>query len=160
MTKLSRQYVAGFIDGEGYIALSHRFEHNSSGTYGTWSSWVTITNTKPLILHLIQNKYGGFMYKRIPDPTKNHKPAYQLIFVKKTARNLLKSILPYLILKKRQAELLLTLDFNNDARRRGIPKDEIKKRKRVLREIKKLNRLGRWSNKELKRRNIKYPHSK
>lgn len=95
-------YIAGFIDGEGCISLAKR------GKYITPS--LQISNTDYDILEWIGGFYGLKVYDKIADRRPTRKPSYRLAVFGDKAIQILKDILPYLRVKKEQAEVVLGLN--------------------------------------------------
>jgi hypothetical protein len=52
---LSRSYIAGFIDGEGYVGI-HRHKVNRTAAIR-----VSIAQKRPLVLEMIQQQHGGYI---------------------------------------------------------------------------------------------------
>jgi len=134
-------YVAGFLDGEGscYVVREKR-EGNLSGF--RYSSHMEMTNTNLAVLSWIKGALG--MGKITKERRKEgHKPVYVLRFLPDEQRTLLPKLLPYLIVKRRQAELLLQLldlnDRNNDYRY-SRNRDELKHE--IWMQIRQLNKRG------------------
>ena len=91
------QYIAGFFDGEGCICLS---DSKYEG-YHSYHLKTTIAQNNKEILVEIQKIFGGKVYH-------SRAKAYFLAIQKKTeVKIFLESILPFLILKKKQAEIAL-----------------------------------------------------
>lgn len=104
-------YLAGVIDSDGAIGISRRNNVNNSKGY-TYREIVQITWKKSedtlAFVELLKNIYGGYVGE--------HKGGFnkQTTTVRysadgKRAGIIVKDILPYLILKKRQAELVLEM---------------------------------------------------
>lgn len=93
-------YTAGFFDGEGCCGLY--VESN-----GRYKPVIVISNTSRDVLYVIQRSISlGDVYEKKVQKT-NWKPAYQLYFPEAHMVKFCKLILPYVILKKRQVELML-----------------------------------------------------
>lgn len=105
--KLSPKYVAGFIDGEGYLGIICKINQRSStlGYYYTPVIKITQTESANEILYLIKNKYGGNLTKSGVQ-TKRRKFLTLEFRGSKRVRKLLKDIQPYLIVKSKQADIL------------------------------------------------------
>ena len=98
---ISKQYLAGFIDGEGNINLGKMPDKRLKKGW-TVRYQVRVTGQCKEIIERIQQEYGGCIQIK-----KNQKECYQLEINKKEGiYNLLKDILPYLIIKKSQAKRL------------------------------------------------------
>lgn len=97
---ITLEYLAGFFDGEGCVNITTR------GKSKQVALRVMIVNTDPTILQEIQQVYGGFLSK--PRINKRGWKAFrQLTFVGDSAVGLLSTLLPFLRIKKRQAELAI-----------------------------------------------------
>lgn len=91
-------YTAGILDGEGHISLVRRADTE------TVRVEVAVTNTNEWLCQWLKMQFGGRV--RIMKPHKaNWKVPYRWIIDGKRASEFLKLILPYLNLKKPQAEL-------------------------------------------------------
>ena len=92
-------YLAGFVDGEGYIGIARarRFNGVSYGVH------LDIGNTNKNIVKEIQ-KFIGIKrkIKEYDRPTK----FYRIYYTGDSCRAVLGNLLPYLIVKKQQAEIV------------------------------------------------------
>jgi len=96
LTKTESAYIAGIIDGEGYIKCSL--------IYGK----VDVSNTSIELLEWLKSKLGGSICKKsIPKPTQHQAYTWQLSKIR--AKGLLKLVSPYLIVKKETAIKFLNL---------------------------------------------------
>ncbi len=92
-------YIAGLIDGGGSIMVS-------AANKGIYRSRVTITNTNKEVLDgVVQTLDCGKVYVSHDNPP--NKIVYYVLFYAKESRKILPLLLPFLKIKKRQAELLL-----------------------------------------------------
>jgi hypothetical protein len=106
-------YLAGLIDGEGCIHISHRSQYSNSYEY-----YVAIWNTdKPLIEHL-NRVFGGKAHYNERNDRQNKvlrfgsKPIHRVIWHSKTdIPYILNGVRPYLLVKVDKADNLL--DFLN-----------------------------------------------
>jgi intein-encoded DNA endonuclease-like protein len=97
-------WLAGFVDGEGSITVSKR--HDSG--YESYRVDLTIVNTNYAALSEIRSTIGfGSLRERSRKGALGKKPCYELQFCKAQAREVIPLILPYLKVKKAQAQLLL-----------------------------------------------------
>lgn len=110
--ELSKQYIAGLFDGEGHVSI-------------TWSErrgqkcpklCVKITNTYLPVLLSMKELYGGSIYSN-----KKQKESYLRCFVLsltvEQSKVFLIDLLPYLVIKRKQAEI--ALKFAETVYRRG-----------------------------------------
>jgi len=106
MKEADKAYIAGFIDGEGCIALW------SSGRPRVGRSVVRpcvfLANTNLEVLEWIREVTGlGHISRYIERRSPRHKPLYRLIFSENEIPILLEAVLPYLKVKREQAEIVL-----------------------------------------------------
>jgi hypothetical protein len=141
MKPIRLAYVAGFFDGEGSVYIiktskRQKIYHNIC---------VRLTNTDKHIMILIKKWIGFgtiFMRKKLL----HRKRAYDFILKGRQGESFLKSILPFLIVKKKQA--LLALKFMSMKHKRFGGKNpkhiltdkEINQREAIRTKIRKLNR--------------------
>lgn len=93
-------YFAGFIDGEGSFVLHHR-----KGSH-VYSCQLQVGNTDARVLEWIQTRFGGSVnLERRNNP--KHKLVYRWISEANSLSDVITALLPYLVVKKDQAELIL-----------------------------------------------------
>ena len=106
MTKRTAAYIAGIVDGEGYIGLS-KFQGKVYGArYRNKYSYKTrfvITNTDLPMLKLVQKNIGGRFDKR-QRRAKHHKQGWNLVIP--DVQKVLPKLIPFLRIKKRKAQLV------------------------------------------------------
>jgi hypothetical protein len=116
--KAKYAYLAGIIDGEGCITIGA----GKKETCINYNAILCVQNTSRKLIDWIQSHFGGQIYlsKKETDKTK---AAWMWRFTKKKDIELiLLAILPYLVVKKEQAKILLNyvrLDrsMNSEVRR-------------------------------------------
>jgi len=154
-------YLAGIMDADGYFTIKRQ-------TYGvriikdaknpTYYERVGIKQISPIAIDIIKTNFGG--YRNIQKPnTKNGKPLFGVELRNKIAHEFVKTIAPYIQIKKRQVEILLDLrkELNKPREMKHIVKQknphgyisdfikyslsdsQIDKRESMLAEIKSLN---------------------
>lgn len=137
-------YLAGFLDGEGSIMIGRQIKPKQKSPY--FNLRITIVNTNEKVMNWIQNiTRGTIVNRRI-----NH-PKWKKIITwrirERKAENLLKILLPYLIVKKQQAKLGLKFqNFRHSLPNngyRGRTKRELKQLYRYYNKMKSLNKRGR-----------------
>ena len=103
MLEITKQYIAGFFDGEGSIGIYSR-----KGRYNGACLRTQLTQNKTseslFILSFLKNKYGGNLSEQ---KTLSNSIKYNWQLNPKGVPLFLKDIMPYLILKKTQAQLAL-----------------------------------------------------
>lgn len=96
-------YIAGLVDGEGHIRI-RRFKRQSSGS---GHIAVCIFNSDKRMIDFVSERFAGRTYFRQRHADKNHKPSYGWEANGGNAKVFLEAVAPYLLTKKRQAELAL-----------------------------------------------------
>lgn len=119
-------YVAGIIDGEGYISI--RSDNDGE---------VMIIRMRDCeVLQLIQNKFGGSLISVYDKKYNTY--MYQFIIANKKANELFKQVYPYLILKKENVKLCFRLrEIVEDFKSKKISKktrkcNELRKKMKLL----------------------------
>lgn len=98
-------YIAGFFDGEGCISSQEYWERGKYEKYPRINLQISITNTNKEVLNLIRGVFGGTVRSH-GKKKRNHKKCYDWkLCGKEKMRVFLTSILPYLVVKKEDAEL-------------------------------------------------------
>ena len=102
------RYLAGLLDGEGYFGLMRRrgTENGYERQGFTPAVKIGLTAKDDYILNAIQAQYGGYIDKRGPSGSTKASTQWQLKG-KAKLKPFLPIVIPYLILKQEQAELLL-----------------------------------------------------
>lgn len=119
LTEQQKAWLAGFIDGEGFIGITFQIkkETKQSAPSFRYHPYLIITNTYKDIIHYVYNLIGEGKIYTLRNRNIKHKNAYQYKLTKMPSlSNLLDNILPYLRVKQIQCQLLI---------------DYIKKRKSV-----------------------------
>ena len=94
LRKVDLAWMAGFMDGEGSIGAYTRY----------YNVYVSITNTERWMLELFKFAFGGNVYDLLGGEV-NWKARYEYKISGDKALVMLRALLPYLKLKKGQAEL-------------------------------------------------------
>lgn len=147
---LSKEYLAGFIDGEGSLMIQK------------WKDWrypnphykprISIANTDRAVLEDIQQLYGGILADQ-PPRNARWSFAYQLIWTDGKVERVLRSVKPYLRIKREQARVLSELIRHKRRTRQGRkgpngrffaahPNEVVTFRESLHRRIKELNAKG------------------
>lgn len=130
--KISLDYLAGIIDGEGNIQLSKQKRCNC--VY--YNLTVRISNTNFCLINLLQNEFGGKIHT-CKKYNEKWKIGYILSWNGENAQDLLKKIEDKLIVKRRKAELCISfplrIEYSNFL---GIYNDLILIRQTLYDEIK------------------------
>lgn len=142
MKELELAYIAGFLDGEGTIGISKNTPQNPKDPHKTprYELQVAVVNTCLDPLLLCQKRFGGGIYTRKHLP--RHKLTYHWTVAQKASVTLIKAVLPYLIIKKRQAELALKFmeaKTNVLGWRKRVPDEELALRESYYWQMRQLN---------------------
>ncbi len=129
--KLTYGYVAGFLDGEGAISLR---EQN-----GYYQCRVSVSNTDRTVLDLLRGDYGGLEVRLMSNRNPNARASFQWIINGRDAVPLLQETLPFLIVKKRHAEI--ALEYLTKLSRVRTP-EALKRCEELAAEMKALNMKG------------------
>jgi len=104
MSKMTASYLAGFIDGEGYLGI---VKNNVTRLTDECRYYPTIkvANTNPTIIYFLKNSFGGYLnIKKRKLPWKD---VYTWETKGRQMEKFLKKIYPYLRMKRKQAEVLM-----------------------------------------------------
>lgn len=146
---LELAWIAGFIDGEGCITIKKYARYkNQSTRYQAYvcCSQATEDNIEALkALQILQKHFGGSLYRQSKSKDTRARESFQWLLVSSSAMECVKQLLPYLIIKKKQAELLIQyqseLKSNRGAKR--LTNEILQKRYNYWYEMRKLNVRGK-----------------
>lgn len=97
LSEADRAYIAGVIDGEGYVAI-HGIDDSAS-------VWIFVGNTNFDLLDWLKAKLGGYL-ALARAATERHKECRRWHASALRARAILEAVAPFLIVKRRHAELI------------------------------------------------------
>jgi len=108
---ISPEYLAGFFDGEGTFHMSlQKSKHPSNQKLYPHATIILSQSGDDglKLLKTIQEQYGGNIYEHLKTGQyKATKNAYKLYWNKKEGIVLCKLLIPFLVLKKKQAQTVL-----------------------------------------------------
>ena len=106
LTQVQSAWLAGLVDGEGCIGIWRQTLKGNRSGY-TYRSAIEIANTNRPILEAIEKIVDGWVC--IKDARKNraHKVLHVLLVRPRAVKRVLEHIAPFLIVKKRQADLVI-----------------------------------------------------
>ncbi|MGH7744866.1 MAG: hypothetical protein ACREQ5_08665 [Candidatus Dormibacteria bacterium] len=105
-SNLINAYLAGLMDGDGCITIQKNPIRNGNG-YFVYAGQLSIVNTFASVVLEIENVLGGRSSLRTEE-TENRMASYQWQQRKKPSiESTLLKVMPYLVIKKEQAKLLL-----------------------------------------------------
>lgn len=152
MDKKSRiAYAAGIIDGEGYIGIKVYKPSKNNGTINyTYLPRIVIKMNSGEIMDFFHGTFGGAV-NLVPQRDTGYFPGFVWERSGSSAAKVLKQLLPFLRIKKKQAEAAIRLQSRIDV---GIKKrfgnkhgnslsaNEVSIRKNIHEEIKHLNKYA------------------
>ncbi len=138
-------YLAGLIDGEGTISIGYCYRNHKSGRKRYHKAIMSISNTDYRLIEWIKNLFGGYVGVKKYEG-KTYKTIYRWSIDGTNIDNILKSVSPYLIIKREQAFLVLelrkTLILGNNQYGSRITDELTEKRENFREKILKLNKRG------------------
>ena len=97
--------MAGFIDGEGTVSISH---HNRPGRCGpTYEAYVSVEQVEPAPLRFLQRLWGGSLGLFDRRVSLRHRPRWVWRVSGEKAVTLLKEVRPYLLVKGPVADVVI-----------------------------------------------------
>ena len=97
-------YFAGIIDGEGTITIYRQIY--KSGYEPTYGMRLLVSSTDMILLEWCKENFEGTI-QTIRCGEANHRDTYQWVLGMKKTRRVLLKVMPYLLIKQKQAELVL-----------------------------------------------------
>jgi hypothetical protein len=135
LTDIDKGYLAGFLDGEGSIGFTYRKDRHG------YTPTVIFSNSDKSVLEWIRNRIGGIL-TRESRRNPHHKDGYKLYFRSRAdILPLLRTLLPHLKVKKKQAELMIQFcesRLNRKVQNSPLTVEELK----IIKEVSKLNKRG------------------
>ena len=123
-------YTAGIIDGEGSIHLTKGRNRKLKQGYCI-SLVISVGNTNEWLVQWLKMQFGGQVYyKDCQNP--KWKPCWTWIIANKQAGEFLELILPYLQIKRPQAEIALDFQSRKISRHLSSEEAAIQETQRIL----------------------------
>ena len=101
-------WAAGFIDGEGCIALVHHKQNIKGKVYESFVLRLSVANTDALCLDRLKTMFGGSINSSNRASRPHHKPCWVWYCQSAKAEVALQKLMPFLFSKKTQAQLGIT----------------------------------------------------
>jgi hypothetical protein len=142
LTEIQKAYIAGFIDGEGCITVVKNKKILSRHGF-SFQVRIIITNSNLEVLETIKNYIGiGSLRENLKwcGYKKNWKPIHRLEISSLKGKDLLREILPYLIVKREIAKNVINFPSRLGGKERT--NDEFEKQSNALLIIRELNKRG------------------
>lgn len=139
-------YLAGLIDGEGCIDLHRRRASKRTEQFEFYYVLrIRISNTAKGLIDWLTIRFGGHSSEQ-KAKSKKWKKGYIWSIYGAKAKEILLKALPYLKVKKKQAELALVFQSTITYGPLALKGEIVELRKTLYEEMKKLNRKGRDGN--------------
>jgi hypothetical protein len=131
-------YLAGYIDGDGHIG--NRIYIQKPKQIKVYEISIQICSTSLDQINFFQNEFSGAFNKR-PEKRTNRATSWVWYIKGKRARDIMKEIEPFLILKKIQCRLAISIvnriEKSKSGKGNSICENEHNERKKIMDEIKK-----------------------
>jgi hypothetical protein len=103
-------YLAGIVDGEGSIYIG-AFSSNPKTNTPHYQTNIEVSNTDKGLIEWLVNTFGARMGTYTPAqlPSNSRKTVYRWTATGERVTHLCEIMMPYLIIKKRQAEIMLKM---------------------------------------------------
>lgn len=115
LSEQDKCYIAGIIDGEGYVSINKRQYQKKNGICFSYVPVVTITNKSAKLKKYLLGLFKDFQCSWVKY---NESSAWKIDFRGTHSCDLLKQIVDYLVIKKDLAEIIL---WFNDYRIKDAP---------------------------------------
>lgn len=108
LTEPQKAYIAGIIDGEGSI-MGYKVSRKAAARGFGWKLGVSVGNTNYDLIHWLRDTTGIGSWRESSEPKnpKHKRAAKWYVSSRKDIEQLLEAVLPYLLIKRRNAELAL-----------------------------------------------------
>jgi hypothetical protein len=143
-------YLAGVMDGEGCISIRRTKARPNGGLSTRYSVSVTVGNTNRDLIAVLVSAFGvGSVTYRYA--TRRKRACYLWALSSGGAQTVLEALLPYLVIKRQQAAVVLEFIEQFDSHKGGRPgafgarrvgESELARRAALYEEIRILNRVG------------------
>ena len=132
-------YTAGLVDGEGTITIVYHKPDKKRKIAACYGVHISIANTDVRAFLKIQEVFGGSIYTVVD--RRGYRTVYSWDLSRKNTKKFLTAIMPYLVIKKAQAELVMKFlkAFPKRARGQKLPDDVVDDRRAYYEEMRKLN---------------------
>lgn len=148
MANTTPEYRAGLFDGEGCVTFTiQTYPADSPPSSRTWEGCIrpmlSMGNTNMELLKVMQNAYGGNIVK-LRKEIKRKQAWMWTIRKAEDIRAACADLLPYLIAKREQTEIMLSMihTYRNDRGHRPMQDEERAIRREAYHRIRTLNHRG------------------
>ena len=124
MGRLDLAYFAGFIDGEGCISIATQGRSLRDKSFVNYRLEVRVGSTNLWVLQLLKMQFAGWIYPMRKPIKPTHKQCWVWVIYSKQAREVLEVLLPYLKLKKAEAEVGIAWQKDRRSGRKQTDKEK------------------------------------
>lgn len=146
LSEIEKARIAMAIDCEGCITASvgwWKKYHKRDQEYECFSIKTSVFNTNKILLEWLQDSTSLGNIKPIRKVARpNCKLGYEWVIFPNAMRELLPIILPYFLLKRRQAELAIEFLSITKSKRSCLPEEKKQRKRKIVSEMQKLNKRG------------------
>jgi hypothetical protein len=105
---VSPEYLAGFFDGEGCIDCQYMYPQQAPGVFYVRPRLrIALADVGRVVLEDLHKTYGGHLYRRRPqNETQSTSTSWELL-TQQGIKDVLKVIMPFLVIKQEQAQLVM-----------------------------------------------------
>ena len=137
VTETDKAYLAGIIDGEGYIGIG--MNKGTDNRQPQYVLRISIAQSNQPFLVCLRDKWGGLGSICVNRSPRQAKVGYRWHISANQAASILEDILPYLVIKKPQAELALEFQVTRGKPWKRVSEDELVVREGFKQRISSLN---------------------
>lgn len=132
-------YIAGFVDGEGYIGIKKYIRNTDKKWCPMYSEKISVAGINEKSIRQFDDFVKGYIYFHKPSKLSN-RGYWSWEVTENKARDFLKLIYSYLIIKKPEAEKIMLLSENKKKTNRAkISLEDTKLREKLYQQIKELH---------------------
>lgn len=141
---MSYDYLAGLIDGEGYVGIRKTEKKKDGSLIPEYKPTVVIANTNYKIMKVLSANFAGCVCAKKHPNKIGWKDSYSFEFNRKEIRNIIPHIVKKLIIKKEQLECVEKLfdSYRKVFRGNGYSKEEVVLKESLYSQCLNLNKRG------------------
>jgi hypothetical protein len=140
--KINLSYLAGLIDGEGYVGIRRCTKKNDRSLIPEFKPTIVISNTNFQLMEALKNNFKGSITNK--KKVENWKKSYSFEFNRTEIKEILPKVINKLIIKKQQAITVMKLfdTYKHTFPGFGYSKEEIKIKESLHKKCLLLNKRG------------------
>lgn len=138
------QYLAGLVDGEGYVGIRKCSKKNDGSLIPEYKPTLVIANTNYDLIKALKENFSGSICKKNKGLKVLWKQSYSFEFNRTEIKKILPKLIPYLIIKRKQAEMVMDLfkTYKHCHPGFGYTEKEIQEKENLHIKSLKLNKRG------------------